>query len=148
MQNTQESKNFDETEVTSCPHCFCSTHTIIKFGNFCGKCGKDKDTQKTVEELGWVRVLAKSKNKNDLDLLVAKIHVLVSQEKATLKKQIREEIFDRLEQVDIVGRLEKIGAPIERIVQERTPEWYGRTHELKSLLSLPLLKVEEDKKEE
>jgi hypothetical protein len=115
----------------------------MKFGNFCGKCGKDKDTQKTVEELGWVRVLAKSKNKNDLDLLVAKIHVLVSQEKATLKKQIREEI----ENIGTTDWLRNTFGLCDDDTLNAGEVEEMLNHYHNDILSIPLLKVEEDKKE-
>lgn len=33
-------KEFDEEEVTTCPKCFCMTHTLRD--NICGKCKREK----------------------------------------------------------------------------------------------------------
>ena len=50
----QITKKYDDTEVSACPHCFSSTHTIIdenKIGDFCGKCGKDKSMPKNFRKI-------------------------------------------------------------------------------------------------
>lgn len=46
MKKNIKTKKYDDTVISSCPHCLSSTHTVInenKIGDFCGKCGKDKD---------------------------------------------------------------------------------------------------------